>query len=563
MGVVIDPVNGWAYFGGDNNITILNGTNLVATIETGAQAGPGTYDPATGWVYFALSGDEHVVVINGTSIFRTMGIGAFPAGMAYDPANAQVYVAVLDGAVTIISPTGGSSSVSIRSPGSPTPAQPLALAYDPGNALMYVLVGNVPNPTVALLNGTGIVANISLPANSDPWALAYDPTNGFVYVADPTTSSVSVLNGTSYLATVALDQVPYSFVVNNGTGAVYAFVYGPSNFTGLDIINGTAFDATLTLGFTPRAAAYDGQTGFLCFVGSINASKIPGVAALVNGTTILANFSIGDGGAAVAVDPFTGLIYVPLNAETPYQAGIVDLLGPGTFYSVTVTAVGLTAGALWFVNETGFGHISSGKRTISLGERNGTFTYSAGVVNGSRGPAGTYTVNGAAVAVSVPFGRVHEVTFREKGLPSGTEWFVNVTGVGATTLSTSSLATKMQFSEPAGSYSYTVASVDKNYAPKVGSGALVVHSGSVSKSVTFKPVTYLVTVTETGLPAKAKWCIDIVGGKHHCTARSSQVFAEPNGTYSYTLTTGKAGYSGPSGSFTVVAATSLSVGFVA
>jgi len=64
-------------------------------------------------------------------------------------------------------------------------------------------------------------------------------------------------------------------------------------------------------------------------------------------------------------------------------------------------------------------------------------------------------------------------------------------------------------------------------------------------------VTYGVTFIESGLPSSAKWCALLGGGKPHCTTKTAQSFPEPNGTYSYTLSTTQRGYSASGGSFTV------------
>lgn len=148
------------------------------------------------------------------------------------------------------------------------------------------------------------------------------------------------------------------------------------------------------------------------------------------------------------------------------------------------------------------------------------------------------------------------VTFTEKGLPSGTEWWLNVTG-GA---STSSTTTTLSFSEPAGKYTYTVATANKDYLAKGGS--FKVGTKAVSKKVKFKLETFKVTVTETGLPVKTKWCFDLTGVKDYCTKSGGSVhFTDSNGTYAYTLTTTASGYTGPAGSVVVQGTTSWPVTF--
>ncbi len=160
------------------------------------------------------------------------------------------------------------------------------------------------------------------------------------------------------------------------------------------------------------------------------------------------------------------------------------------------------------------------------------------------------------VPETLDFALVRPVTLKELGLPGGTEWWVNVTG-GASTVSN---GTSLRFWEPSGTYTLTVASADKEYASKGGS--FTVRAGGLSKSVKFTLVRYAVAFTESGLPAGSKWCVSLTGVKRVCTKQTSLSFSEPNGTYSYSLTTTKTGFSGSGGSFTVAgAAVSKSVTF--
>jgi hypothetical protein len=120
------------------------------------------------------------------------------------------------------------------------------------------------------------------------------------------------------------------------------------------------------------------------------------------------------------------------------------------------------------------------------------------------------------------------VTFTESGLPSGTEWWVNGTVVG----SHSSTTTTISFSEPNGSYTYTVASANKEYA--AAGGSVVVSGAAAPKSVTFSLVTYTVTFTETGLSSGTNWSVVLEGVSHDATG-TTITFTEPNGSYSFTV----------------------------
>jgi len=98
-------------------------------------------------------------------------------------------------------------------------------------------------------------------------------------------------------------------------------------------------------------------------------------------------------------------------------------------------------------------------------------------VNGSNVNQGiTFTLNGT---------KVFTVTFTESGLPSGTIWYVNLSN-GQSFSSTTNIIT---FNEPNGTYSYTISTKDKNYAPVSSSGTFTVNGANVNQAITFKAVT--------------------------------------------------------------------------
>jgi hypothetical protein len=167
---------------------------------------------------------------------------------------------------------------------------------------------------------------------------------------------------------------------------------------------------------------------------------------------------------------------------------------------------------------------------ISIVLSNGSYIYKLASANRSwAAPAGSFVVNGAAVPEAVTFSLVtYAVTFTESGLPSGTEWWVNGTALG----SHDSTTTMIVVNEPNGSYTYTVASANKEYAT-VG-GSVVVSGAAVPKSVTFALVTYTVTFTETGLSPDTNWSVVLEGVSHSSTG-TTITFTEPNGSCSFTV----------------------------
>ena len=174
---------------------------------------------------------------------------------------------------------------------------------------------------------------------------------------------------------------------------------------------------------------------------------------------------------------------------------------------------------------------SSSAPTISFQEINGSYSFIVGIYQGySASPyKGTINVNGNSVLQSVTFTQVkYSVEFIESGLPSGTKWYVNVTGQP----SLSSVSSVMSISLPNGSYSYTIATGNKSYYPSSYSGAFTVNGGSISNSIAFSELNFAVNFTESGLPPGSTWNVTFNGVKQSSSS-SSIVFNEPNGTYPF------------------------------
>jgi hypothetical protein len=123
----------------------------------------------------------------------------------------------------------------------------------------------------------------------------------------------------------------------------------------------------------------------------------------------------------------------------------------------------------------------------------------------------------------------YSVTVLESGLPSETSWYVNLTD-GA---DYSSAAGAIDFAVPNGSYSYSVATTDSEYAPSSARGVFQVSGISLNESVVFSLVTYPVMFDESGLAATAEWWVN-VGGQNTSANASTQTVNLANGSYSYT-----------------------------
>ncbi len=140
----------------------------------------------------------------------------------------------------------------------------------------------------------------------------------------------------------------------------------------------------------------------------------------------------------------------------------------------------------------------------------------------------------------------YAVTFYETGLPSGTSWAVTMAGstLGSTTDS-------IAFSEPSGTYEFTVGSI-AGYTADISVGNVTVEEVAVSQSIAFSPSVsdYGVTFVEIGLPSGTSWNVTFAGVTMSSSSNDSGSYpinyVEPNGTYSFVVGT-IAGYTATPG----------------
>ena len=222
-------------------------------------------------------------------------------------------------------------------------------------------------------------------------------------------------------------------------------------------------------------------------------------------------------------------------------------------YSVSFHESGLPSGTEWWANVTGQTSHSSTTPYVNSTLPNGTYYYnvsSSSVKYAPSSSAGSFTINGANVSISIAFVRAFTVTFTESGLGSGT-WYVNITGQS----SRSSTSSSIGFGEVNGTYYFNISTGNKIYKPSPVSGSITVNGANVSVSITFTEVTYTITFTESGLTS-GTWYVNVsttsqLFSEPYGTTTIS--FTEPNGTYSFTVQTNyKIDKPSPSsGSFTV------------
>ena len=224
-----------------------------------------------------------------------------------------------------------------------------------------------------------------------------------------------------------------------------------------------------------------------------------------------------------------------------------------TLYLVEFSETGLPQNESWYVNVTTFpssGPISSTFYTEYLS--NGSYSYAISTVDKVYGALynGTFTVNGSFGMVNVTFSKIlYGVTFIESGLPVGSNWYVNISGMASSgPITTGNYVIRLSNE----SYEYFVQTSDKIFQPSY-KNSLTVNGNAMVCLINFSEVTYRVSFLQSGIPSSAMWYLNLTVGQSFSSASSSISFLEPNGTYSYTIATTDKIYSPSpfSGSFTV------------
>ena len=329
--------------------------------------------------------------------------------------------------------------------------------YDPLNSALYISNATAENATTSsegyLLNGTyGITG------------YAYNASTHTQYAADFQTATV---NGAASTVNMTF-KTAYNLTVNEtglklspGTSWVMHLSTG-QNLTSYssDII------ATLVSGnysYTITASGHNSISGSF----SLSANKILNVTFPMQFTvmfnekglpsgkswTVIASHTFSDSAAAGRVITLSlnngSYAYQVLSNDTAMAAlpGDFTIAGANltvnvTFskaYNVTFHETGLPANTMWFVNltvngaeETVFNfNASQITANMSAPLSNATYQYTGFGFNNTTKDLymtsfGNFTVKGANLTVNLTFARGYAVIFLEKGLPSGTSWYIKL-----------------------------------------------------------------------------------------------------------------------------------------
>ena len=447
-----------------------------------------------------------------------------PYRLAFDSANGLLYVVPYSGNfLTVVNPTTGSAVASI-----PTGLNPTDVVFDPAND--YVYVANWGSSNVTNISGQTNTQVGSIGIGPDANAITYDSTNGDLYVAEQQpsvvgSSNVTVINGTT-------NSVLTSIVVGSGLNGGGA--------------NGVTFDSSDNKVF----ASYLFYSDYVLLQDS-GVAAINGTTNTLNSTLPVGNWPGGldciqydpEAGEVFACDSDNSLVYV-------VKAKSNQLIGTDPVGSTPGAAIYDPANDKILIVNNGSNNVS--EIDGATGKVVGSLPVGSGPTGAAYDSANceVYVANPGSDNLTALFGgescqrETYAVTFTETGLPSGANWSASLPGV-----TNWSRTTSIEVTLTNGTYAYSIISGNTTF--RAPGGTLVVDGTSRSVLVSFSPVTYLVTLSESGLPPGTMWWFNITGQHPSYATAAAISLSLANGTYSYRVGTASTEYLAPGGSFSV------------
>ena len=400
------------------------------------------------------------------------------------------------------------------------------ITYDSSNRYLYA--SGVERNSTSASNYPGVVLVISpitntvintISVGSLPESSVYDPFNGYLYVANALSNNVSVINTVtqSVIATISVGNQPVGIAYSSVNNDVYV----ANGASGTVSVISSAYNAVLSTivlgssGQTLAGAVFDPSNGNLYVGGFNNVSKTDRVFVIDTLTNVVAT-EINGAAYFGAYDSLNGYIYFTDNSlnsvlvvdgSTNKVVTIIDLPSHSS-------PIGLT--------------YDSYDHNIYVAEQNSS---SLAVISSL-----TNTVIASLDVTGSPLFPTY--------VPSNHDIYVSnhlvggiqeVSSYGGVSSVKSSTVDTLQFSEPNGSYSYSIGSIN-GYTVNPQSGFLTVQGSSINESVSFSVVVgYEVTFSQIGLRAGVSWSVTLGASTQQSTS-PSVTFTEINGTYSFRIT---------------------------
>ncbi|MCI4336056.1 MAG: YncE family protein [Thermoplasmata archaeon] len=541
------------------NVSVIQTANntVVATIPVGTLPQMGCLDPTDGDLYVSnfFSGNVSVISTATNRVVASINttLGYEPTTCTYDAVTDQVYVPNPNYStnypyLTVIYGSNHTVKTNIQL-GDGTGIDPITPTLDPANGLLYVAMSSAyySNNWVVIVNASTDATPSTLSVGFYPTQPTFDSVNGWLYVANNGDQTVSVINGTdnTLLPHVTVGYGPNTPAVDPTTGDVFVPVYLSGSSGNLTVLNGSTNNVTtvVPVGPNPQTPLVDPQDGDL-YVAEANDVNLTVVSMTTD--AILSNYSIGSGVLAPTLDGI-GDLYVPYEIYSYTVGGIAviasDRLHASLFASTSPVAEGnplsLTTAVVGGSGLLSFSYanLPGGCTSSDLAELNCTptqpGTFSLGVsVSDAHGDEANASLN-LTVLAAFP------LSLTESGLPQGTTWFFNATGLPALR----ETAANATFDVPNGTYSYHLATGNKDFAPDRSAPLFAIHGGPVALWANFSLVTYPITFAAIGLPNGTSWFVNVSGLASQSATGVKDSVELDNGTHGFTVTSSDRRYS--------------------
>ena len=365
------------------------------------------------------------------------------------------------------------------------------ITFDPQNGNVYATncLNNevcIYSPSLSLLH--------RIPVSSGPTGIVFDPVNGYVFVSHYQNPQINVIasNGT-FVTNLSLPNGFSDEFSQNIYDPLNKEVYIAENQSvGVGLIAGinssVAINISIPLNFEPSGLTVDTSNGYL-YIGSADSKE---AIALNQSGSLEDCIPLNSCPSSTIFDPYNNYTYF-----TTY-CGNVAVINQ-TYNMIAYPYVGVFPKGIGYSPVTNDLYISNG----------GSSNYRI------------------IVASSNAYYSAYEVNFTNANLPSGTEWYVNLSNGQ----SFSSNNRSITFYEPNGTYSYMISSSNKIYAPSNITGRLTVYGSPKNISVSFSLVTYTIKVNERNLPGGTAWYIGVDSTYAAYSTSNLIKLSEPNGSY--------------------------------
>ncbi|MCI4364084.1 MAG: YncE family protein [Thermoplasmata archaeon] len=431
-------------------------------------------------------------------VLASIAVGSAPEGIAVDAGNSEVYVAnTASNNVSVIAAPSRQVVATV-----PVGPQPFGITYDAGKGEIFVATS--PNVSVISDATNRVVATVGI--SDGLRGAVYDPGTGEVYVASVGNNALNQAHvyviSDSTNTVVATIQITgsqlYDLAYDPATGRVLVANYYDSS---LAVISDATHTVVGRVAPIPgvRGVTYDSGTKEILTAnwGAQNLTRVSGA-----NDTIVGSVGLGSNPRGVAYDSRGGMVFVTNEGSN----------------NVSI------------ISDTSHGVVG----TLSVGSNPRGIAYDLG-----RGEL--FVANQASNNVSVltdgTSTRSFGISFFESGLPSGTNWSVTLDGVRRTSLSST-----IGFTEPNGTYTFSVSSADTRYHSASTGTTLMVSNGPVEENLTFGLLTFPVAISEAGLPSADGWYFNLSGGLAVYTHSAALGLALANGSYTFSVATGDKRY---------------------